>query len=72
MTVIKQYRMEENQVGVTTHVKFFTQAGESVEGALPAEILVRTVSYPANDLNKADVLVNRFKQRLEMNGFKKA
>lgn len=72
MTFIKQYRMEENQVGVTTHVKFFTQNGEAVEGAQPEEILVRTVSYPANDLNKADVLVNRFKERLEKNGFKKA
>ncbi len=72
MTVIKQYRMEENKVGVTMHVKFFTQSGEAIEGALPEEKLARSVSYPANDRNKEDALVNSFKKRLEMNGFKKA
>ncbi|KAA1195770.1 hypothetical protein [Photorhabdus heterorhabditis] len=71
MANIKQYRIEIKDSGKQQEANIFIREGEEVDGALPKEITVRRVMYPAGDLNKKEVLVDRFIRKLESNGFKK-
>lgn len=69
MTQIKTYRVELNKVGDLHEVRIYGRMGEVVNNIQPAERLFRQLSSSEEDVEKWEVHVHDFIQRLVDAGF---